>query len=228
VNSRSSKIVAPVLMLPVLGVLGAPAFLGATATTATATAAAPRAPKPSAADVTFFYDAPQISADGEHVIWRWRLTNAGSGSAAGVVLVHRLVPRLRISRMTRECRGIAGGVSCSYGTIKAGQRRRGALTANLSREMSGTVEIRGRVAWQEGSAGQAGADADVAPVGRPPAVVPARQNGVAPREPATLAGDQVLHQNRQVEQVGQILERDAQSPSRDARAFAQRPVPKRH
>src|SRR5262245_18201837 len=185
-------IMAPVIMAPMLGVLGAPAFLAsaaaaavaarpatgttrATATTAAvaaatvpaaATAAAPRARKPAAADVKFAYDEPRISVDGEHVIWRWRLTNAGSGSAAGVVLVHRLMPSLRISRSTRECRVIAGGVSCSYGIIKAGQRSMGALTADLSREMSCTVEIHGRVAWQQGSAGQAGSDADVAPVGQ--------------------------------------------------------------
>jgi hypothetical protein len=120
--------------------LGAPAILAAPAVAAAA---------PAAADVGFDYGSPRISADGEHVTWRWTLRNNGPGAAGGVVLVHRITPQLKISRMPKECRAIKAAISCAYGTIQAGRRRIGELEAEL-RGVSGTVEINGRVTWQQG------------------------------------------------------------------------------
>jgi hypothetical protein len=137
-----------------LAVLGAPVFFAAPAAAVAAGSPPPR--PPVAADVKFVYAAPRISADGEHVTWRWTLTNAGSGAAADVVLVNHLTPQLKISNMSKECRAIANAVSCSYGKINAGERRTGALGAELSRDVSGTVEITGRVTWQQGMETQLG------------------------------------------------------------------------
>lgn len=166
----------------VLGALGAPVFLassGGAAVAADAAAARP-APRPAAnsaaADIRFTYESPRVSPDGDHLTWRWTLRNTGPGAAGDVVLVHRLTPPLKISRLPRECRAIAHGASCSYGTIKAGQRRTGSLDAELSRDVSGTVEIHGRVTWQQVTSGPAGSDSDVAPV-NPPAA------GMAPGQP---------------------------------------------
>lgn len=138
-----------------LAMLAAPVFVAAQATAAVR--AVPRSPSPRAvADIKFDYAAPRVAADGEHVTWRWTLTNAGSGAATDVILVHHLTPQLKISTMSKECRAIANTISCSYGRIKAGERRTGALGAELSRDVSGTVEINGRVTWQQGMAAQLG------------------------------------------------------------------------
>jgi phage baseplate assembly protein gpV len=202
----------------VLGALGAPVFLAASAAAAAAAQAAPEPPpaKSAAADVKLAYDAPQVSADGEHLVWRWTLTNEGSGPAGGVILVHRLTPALKISHVAKECRAIASGVSCSYGTIKAGQRKTGSLEAELSRDVSGTVEINGRVTWQQGTAGPGGSDTegDQAPgqpgqapgqPGQPPA-----QPGQVPVQPGQAAG-----------QPGQVPVQQGEAPAQPGKAPAQ-------
>lgn len=145
--------------MSVLGAaVGAPFLASAAVPAAAAAAAAPPAPKPATADIRFAYDTPTVAADGEHVIWGWTVTNAGPGAAGGVVVVHHLVPPLKITQMSKECRAIADGVSCAYGTIKAGQRRAGELTAELSPDVSGTLEINGRATWQQGIIGPDGAE----------------------------------------------------------------------
>jgi hypothetical protein len=164
VNSTTRKMAASVL-----GVLGAPLLFASSA-------AARSAPQPAAADVKFAYDAPRVTADGDNIIWRWTLTNAGPGAAADVVLVHHLTPPLKISQLPRECRAVGDGVSCSYGTIKAGQRRTGALKAELFRDTSGTLEITGRVTWQQGTAGPDGSFAGIAP-GQPKAPADDQDSG---------------------------------------------------
>jgi len=181
----------------VLGALGAPVFLASSA--AAAAAAAQSAPEPApatsaAADVKLDYDSPQVAADGEHLVWRWTLTNKGSGAAGGVVLFHRLTPALKISHVAKECRAIASGVSCSYGTIKAGQRKAGSLEAELSSDVSGTVEINGRVTWQQGTAGPGGSDTEGGQVPGQPGQAPGQpgqvpgQPGQAPAHPGQAQG----------------------------------------
>jgi phage baseplate assembly protein gpV len=175
----------------VLGALGAPVFLASAAAAATAQPApVPSPAKSAAADVKLAYDSPQVSADGEHLVWRWTLTNEGSGAAGGVVLVHRLTPALKISHLAKECRAIASGVSCSYGTIKAGQRKAGSLEAELSRDVSGTVEINGRVTWQQGAAGPGGSDTEGGQAPAQPGQVPG-QPGQVPGQPGQVPGGQL-------------------------------------
>ncbi|HEX6470794.1 MAG TPA: hypothetical protein VF069_16960 [Streptosporangiaceae bacterium] len=140
---RKRRRTAEMAAVAAVAALGAPGIFAAPAV------AAPRPVPPATADVAFAYDAPRIAADGEHVTWRWTLRNGGPGAAGGVILVHRITPQLKISRMSRECRAIRAGISCSYGTIQAGRRRTGELEAEL-RDVSGTVEINGRVTWQQG------------------------------------------------------------------------------
>jgi hypothetical protein len=197
----------------VLGALGAPVFLAGTAAAVQRPASEPPAPAP-AADVKLAYDAPRMAADGERLVWRWRLTNEGSGAAGGVILVHRLTPPLKISRLAKECRAIASGVSCSYGTIKAGTRRAGSLEAELSRDVSGTVEINGRVTWQQGTAGPAGSNTGGAPAKPPPTGTPAGPGGAAPIHPKAPAPGQAPAQPGQPPaQPGQVPARPGQAPA---------------
>jgi phage baseplate assembly protein gpV len=168
----------------VLGALGAPVFLASSAAAAAQSAPEPAPATSAAADVKLDYDPPQVAADGEHLVWRWTLTNKGSGAAGGVVLVHRLTPALKISHVAKECRAIASGVSCSYGTIKAGQRKAGSLEAELSSDVSGTVEINGRVTWQQGTAGPGGSDTEGGQVPGQPGQAPEQ----APAHPGQAQG----------------------------------------
>ena len=187
----------------VLGALGAPVFL---ATSAAAAAVQPVLEPPpatsAAADVKLAYSAPKVAADGEHLVWRWTLTNEGSGAAGGVVLVHRLTPALKISHLAKECRAIASGVSCSYGTIKPGQRRAGSLDAELSRDVSGTVEINGRVTWQQGTAGPGGSDTEGGQAPAQPGQVPG-QPGKAPGQAPGQPGEAPVQPGKAKGQTGQ-------------------------
>jgi hypothetical protein len=206
----------------VLGALGAPVFLASAAAAAQLPASEPPAPA-AAADVKLTYSAPRVAADGEHLVWRWTLTNEGSGAAAGVVLVHRLTPALKISRLAKECRAIASGISCSYGTIKAGQRRAGSLEAELSRDVSGTVEINGRVTWQQGTAGPAGSDTDVAPAKPPSTGTPAGPGGAAPTQPKAPAqpGEAPAKPGQAPAQPGQAPAQPGQAPAKPGQIPAQ-------
>jgi phage baseplate assembly protein gpV len=206
----------------VLGALGAPVFLASAAAAAQPPGAEPPAP-PAAADVKLAYAAPRVAADGDHLVWRWTLTNEGAGSAGGVVLVHRLTPALKISRLAKECRAIASGVSCSYGTIKAGQRKAGSLEAELSRDVSGTVEINGRVTWQQGTAGSAGSNTDVAPAKPPSSGTPAGPGGAAPTQPKAPAqpGQAPAKPGQVPAQPGQAPAKPGQVPAKPGQAPAQ-------
>jgi hypothetical protein len=164
VNTTCRKTAASVL--GALGALGPPLFLAlpanATATSAVTSTARP-ALRPATAEMRLAYDTPQISPDGEHVIWRWALTNAGPGGAADVVLVNHLTPTLVVTGMSKECRAVAAAISCSYGMIKAGERRNGELDASLG-DVSGTVEIHGRMTWRQGVAGLQDPGAKTSPI----------------------------------------------------------------
>ncbi len=207
-NSTSRKMAASVL-----GALGAPVFL-ASAATAAQPPASSEPPAPAAADVKLAYAEPRVAADSERLVWRWTLTNAGSGPAGGVVLVHRLKPPLKISRLAKECQAIAGGISCSYGTIKAGQRRAGSLEAEMAHDVSSTVEIDGRMTWQQGTVGSADSDTDVAPAEPPSAGTPAGSRGAAPAQPKTPAGGRAPAQPESAPaQPGQVPERAGQAPA---------------
>ena len=164
------KINSGKVLLSALGALGAPVFLASPA-------AAQPAPKPAAADVRFVYGPPQISTDGGHVTWRWTLTNNGPGAADNVVLVHTLTPPLKITKLADECKVTKGGVSCSYASIADGAKKVGALEAELTPEMSGTVEINGRVTWQQGSAKPKNSYTETVPIesAQAPEAGPARQ-----------------------------------------------------
>jgi hypothetical protein len=196
----------------VLGALGAPVFLASAAAADQRPVSEPPAPPP-AADLKLAYDAPQVTADGEHLIWRWTLTDEGPRAAGGVVLVHRLTPTLKISRLAKECRAIASGISCSYGTIEAGQRRVGSLKAELSHDAPGTVEINGRVTYQQGTAGPVGSATDAAPAKPPSAGTPAGPGGAAPTQPKAQAGDQApAHPGQVPAQADQAPEQADQAP----------------
>jgi hypothetical protein len=159
------KIISRKVLLSALGALGASMFLASPA-------AAQPSPKPAAADVRFVYDAPQISTDGGHVTWRWTLTNNGPGTAGNVVLVHTLTQPLKITKLAQECKETKSGISCSYGSIDDGEKKEGSLDAELTPDVSGTVEINGRVTWRQGSAKPENSYTETVPIESAPAQAP--------------------------------------------------------
>ncbi|KAB2347461.1 DUF11 domain-containing protein [Actinomadura rudentiformis] len=120
--------------------------------------------------IVFNYSAPDVADAGDKVTWRWTIKNTGGEGVEKVVLTHRLTPKLKVRAVSKPCVVAETSIQCRYGTLKAGQKRQGTLAAELAPSTSGTVQINGRVTWQQGPA------ADQAPkngAAQPPADAPA-------------------------------------------------------
>ncbi|MFG2003534.1 hypothetical protein ACGFNU_30675 [Spirillospora sp. NPDC048911] len=101
--------------------------------------------------VEFTYSSPEVAETGDKVTWHWAVKNASGGSVAKVVLTHRLTPKLKVHTIDKPCTATAASIRCDYGTLKAGERRRGSLVAELPPAASGTVQLNGRVTWHQGA-----------------------------------------------------------------------------
>ncbi|MBW8484190.1 hypothetical protein [Actinomadura parmotrematis] len=105
----------------------------------------------AAGKVDFAYSAPEVSEEGDNVVWTWTV-GAGDGPVEKVVLTHRLTPHLKVASVSKECTVLEAAVRCEYGALKAGQRKRGVLVADIPVGTSGSVQISGRVTWRQGGA----------------------------------------------------------------------------
>lgn len=115
------------------------------------TAAAGATPKAreAGADVVLSYDPPQISEDGSHVTWHWNLRNRGTETAYNVTLVHRLNPPLAGVKASAPCEVTPRNIRCHYPEVPAGGKEHGTVDADLPPDLSGTVQINGRVTWRQ-------------------------------------------------------------------------------
>ncbi len=115
---------------------------------------------PTPGQVVFAYDPPQIAEDGSHVTWHWKLTNQGTETATSVTLLHHLTPPLDKVTATAPCTVSAKAIRCHYESVAAGASEEGTIDAVLPSDLSGTVQINGRITWQSAgtpqSAGQSG------------------------------------------------------------------------
>ncbi|MBO2445760.1 DUF11 domain-containing protein [Actinomadura barringtoniae] len=102
--------------------------------------------------VEFVYSAPEVAEAGDSVTWRWTVKNVGGESVDKVVLTHKLTPALKVKTVDEPCEAGQTSIRCEYGTLKAGEKRQGTVVAVLPPETSGTVQINGRVTWQQGTA----------------------------------------------------------------------------
>ena len=110
--------------------------------------APPAAAPPADGTVEFSYSAPELSRAGDHVIWHWTLRNTADRPVEDVVLFHHLTPKLKVTSISSPCTVDAEAIRCDYRTLKAGQRKRGTLSAALPAHVTGLVQIQGRVTWR--------------------------------------------------------------------------------
>ena len=103
---------------------------------------------PDPGQVVFAYDPPAISEDGSHVTWHWKLTNQGGETANQVTLLHRLAPSLDNVTASAPCTAGQKVIRCHYDSIAAGASKEGTIDADLPPDLSGTVQISGRITWQ--------------------------------------------------------------------------------
>ncbi|MEU5881343.1 hypothetical protein [Spirillospora sp. NPDC047279] len=106
--------------------------------------------------VEFTYSAPEVAEAGDTVTWRWSVKNVGGESVNKVLLTHKLTPMLKVRSVDAPCAVTATAIRCEYGTMKAGEERKGVVVAELPSDASGTVQINGRMTWQQGPAAPGG------------------------------------------------------------------------
>ncbi|MFD3876202.1 hypothetical protein [Streptomyces sp. NPDC058623] len=125
------------------------AALAISAVFGTTTHASPRAGD----DVVFTYDAPDLSDDGDHVIWNWTVRNNNSHSVAHVVLTSKITPKVSVTRVSEGCEvQDSSTIRCTIPTLAAGASREGVIEADLPADLDGSVQISGRVTWQNPAA----------------------------------------------------------------------------
>ncbi|MFC6883919.1 hypothetical protein, partial [Actinomadura yumaensis] len=108
----------------------------------------PRGRTAPAPRVEFRYSAPEVADAGDTVTWKWTIRNRGTDPVDKVVLDHRLTPRLKTEKVTTPCKPVQRTIRCDYGALRPGQVKKGALTAKIPANASGSVQIHGRVTWQ--------------------------------------------------------------------------------
>ncbi|MFI5807715.1 hypothetical protein [Streptomyces sp. NPDC051561] len=137
----------------VLGTLMAAMVCAAMATPTSAEAQAPTRAALRAEDgVTFAYDAAQINEEGDHVSWRWTMTNNSDAPVSQVVLTHQISPWLPPTRLTGPCEVVGESVKCRWQTLQPGEQAEGNIEADLPDDLNGSVQINGRITWQSSNA----------------------------------------------------------------------------
>ncbi|AWZ05690.1 MULTISPECIES: hypothetical protein [unclassified Streptomyces] len=102
--------------------------------------------------VEFAYEAPEISEEGDVVTWHWVIVNNGSEPVTKVVLTHRVTPTVVFDRLTGPSEVVGEVVKSRWETLGAGEKSEGTITAALPEDLTGTVQINGRVVWQNATA----------------------------------------------------------------------------
>jgi hypothetical protein len=114
-----------------------------------------------ARDVEFSYSAPQISEEGDRVVWNWTAVNRDSSPATKVVITHRLTPSLSVSHVSAPCDVDGASIKCRWDVLQPGEEVEGVIEADLPTGLSGSVRINGRVVWQRSSKAPAASTSDL-------------------------------------------------------------------
>jgi hypothetical protein len=122
------------------------AALGVVTAGATLFSAAPASAQ--AGDVEFSYSPPEISEEGDRVVWNWTAVNRDSRPATKVVITHRIMPVLRVSFVSWPCDIDGEAIKCRWDTLQPGEEVRGIIEADLTPGLTGSVRINGRAVWQ--------------------------------------------------------------------------------
>jgi uncharacterized repeat protein (TIGR01451 family) len=115
-------------------------------------AAPPVQAAPPAGGVEFRYAEPEFAESGNRITWRWTVRNTGGKAVDGVVLTHALSPRLKVTSVSAPCKAREESITCDYRALRAGGQERGSLVAELPADTAGSVRIKGRVTWRQGTA----------------------------------------------------------------------------
>ncbi|WP_455353836.1 hypothetical protein [Streptomyces sp. SYSU K217416] len=102
--------------------------------------------------VEFSYTAPDISEEGDVVTWHWSIVNNGSKPVTKVVFTHRVTPTLAFDRVTGPSEVVGEVVKSRWETLEAGEKSEGTITVALPEDLTGAVQINGRVVWQNAEA----------------------------------------------------------------------------
>ncbi|MFZ3474998.1 hypothetical protein ACODT3_01015 [Streptomyces sp. 4.24] len=127
------------------------AALAVSAVLGAAAQAAPRADT----DVVFEYSAPDISEGGDHVTWDWTVMNNTGHSVSRVVFTTKITPTVVVTRVSPRCEVPAQGshtIRCTFPGLDAGAAQEGVIEADLPAGLEGSVNISGRVTWQNPAA----------------------------------------------------------------------------
>ncbi|MEW1721581.1 hypothetical protein [Streptomyces sp. NPDC093109] len=101
------------------------------------------------AEVEFSYDPPEISEEGDTVTWTWRVVNNLPEAAEKVVLKHVIRPEIPITSVTGPSEIVGQGVRSQWETLAAGETAEGQIIAKLPEDVSGSMQISGRVTWKK-------------------------------------------------------------------------------
>ncbi|MEV4255588.1 hypothetical protein AB0J52_20730 [Spirillospora sp. NPDC049652] len=136
-----------------------------------------------AGKVELSYSAPKVAQAGSTVSWEWTVRNTGDKAVSDIVLVHKLTPQLKVTKVAQECKALQTEVRCSYGSLQAGATATGQLVADIPSSATGTVQINGKATWQQGQ-GQGQGQAQVQGKAQTGGAVAPRQSGgaAAPRQ----------------------------------------------
>lgn len=116
-------------------------------------------------DVEFAYEAPEISEEGDHVTWHWTMQNKEDHPVSKVVMTHRLTPAVPVTYVSSPCEVVGDAVKCRWETLKPGEEVEGTIEADLPEELTGSVNVKGRVVWQnDGPAPEPAGTPEPAPV----------------------------------------------------------------
>lgn len=102
----------------------------------------------NAQTVEFSYAAPDLSEEGDSVVWRWSVVNTGTAPVTKVVMTHRITPWVQVDRVTGPSEVVGEVVKSRWQTLTAGERVDGEIVATLPDDLQGSVRINGRIVWQ--------------------------------------------------------------------------------
>ncbi|MCW2886024.1 MAG: hypothetical protein QOE54_6876 [Streptosporangiaceae bacterium] len=105
------------------------------------------------------YAAPELSKNRDHVVWHWTLTNAGQDAVNNLVLIHRLDPRLTVTRVSAPCAAQGTVVTCPFDVVSPGEEQHGVIEADVPPGEALDVRINGQAAWEVTGNPPAGTDA---------------------------------------------------------------------
>jgi hypothetical protein len=105
------------------------------------------------AGLVFDYDTPQISGDGDHITWHWSMVNMGTVTASHVLLIQQFNRPLDQVKASAPCEVSGTVVRCRFASVPAGGREEGTVEGDIPGDASGTIQINGRITWQQGPDG---------------------------------------------------------------------------